>query len=648
MKVYFYPRKMFRRLVICLVLVLSALSARSQEEPRERRGSQIVDDSTKQIYGPTTSKYFYEQDVFYNSDKLYPIDTLIHNFHRNTYVLKTLYRYQDLGNIGTASHEIFYDVPSYIGASPGFESYDLYWDYHKLRYFDTKSPYANLKLSLGGRGRSMTDVTFSRNINPRWNFGFDYRGLFIDKQVQRQGKGDRNVRSVYYDLFTTYQSRDSTYRLFVNLGRMKHLVNEYGGVFVEDGYQTEDFFEDNIRPVLTAAQTNELRMNLHLFHQYKVGSGLQLYHTLDRYRQGNDFYDTPASEPQDYFDFTQDYVDYPEFDSVQTSDRAKFVSLRNEVGVKGNLLKLFYNGYYAIRHYNMDYKYIVEDTLRIQTKGDEHYIGGRMALQLDSLMELRGWVEVVNTGNFRIEGTLKSKWIEASIKQNKYDPGFMYQAYRGTHDVWNENFSPVDVTQLNGYIFFRSKWLMLSPGVTFTRLNNYVYFDEDVTRLQHVYPQQSTGSHVVAAPEFRFSLTILKHITLRGQGIYTSLLENANNAMTVPELFVNGQLAYQNIFFNSNLDMQAGLDIHWQSDYTALNYDPVIQQFYVQDPAQPFVSPSFPIIDVFFNAKIKRGRIFVKYTNLIQVFTKEGYFPTPFYPGQSSVIDFGFDWSFYD
>jgi hypothetical protein len=216
---------------------------------------------------------------------------------------------------------------------------------------------------LGGRGRSMTKVTFSRNINPRWNFGFDFRGLYIDKQIQRQGKGDRNVRSTYYDLFTTYHSKDSSYRLFFNIGRTKHFVIESGGVEVESDYDIGDFFEQNISPVLTAASTEELRMNLHLFHQYKVGSALQVYHVLDRYRQGNDFNDTPASEPPDYYDFT-------EIDSTDTRDRAKFVSLRNEVGVKGNLLKLFYNGYYAIKHFNMDYKYIEEDTLRVRTKGD--------------------------------------------------------------------------------------------------------------------------------------------------------------------------------------------------------------------------------------------------------------------------------------
>ena len=110
-------------------------------------------------------------------------------------------------------------------------------------------------------------------------------------------------------------------------------------------------------------------------------------------------------------------------------------------------------------------------------------------------------------------------------------------------------------------------------------------------------------------------------------------------------MFVNGQLSYDNLFFQDNLDMQAGLDVHWKSAYDPLAYDPAIQQFYNQSS---FHAPSFPVLDAFFNAKLKRARIFVKYNNLIQIFTKTGYFPTPYYPGQKNILDFGFDWSFYD
>lgn len=611
------------------------------QEDVPRRGSRVVNDSTKQIYGPTTSSYFYEEDVFFNKEIRYPIDTIIRNFHQFTYYQRYQYLYQDLGNIGTATRPIFYKVPRGIGVSSGFGAYDLYWDAEKIRYFDTKSPYSNLRVDLGAKGRSITHVTFARNINPRWSFGFDYRGLFIDKQVQRQGKGDRNVKSTYYDIFTSYETPDSTYRLFLNFARNRHQVDEYGGVLAGEDFERSDFFLKNIRRTLTEAESSELRMNLHLFHQYEVGRALQIYHKFDRYRQGNDFLDAPGSEPAGYYKFT-------EIDSASTFDESKFVTTRNELGIKGNLLKLFYNGYYAIRNFSMDYKYLDSDTLSVRTSGAEHYLGGRMSLQLDSVMQLTGWVEVMDNGNLRIEGQFRSKWLEATIKQNQYEPGFLQQAYRGSHHVWSNNFSPVNVTQLGGFLHYRSRTIHFSPGMTFTRMNNYVFFNQDTSRVQTVLPVQSSGSHVIFSPEVRFSVRFFDHLTLLARGIYTSLIENSDQAMQVPDLFVNAQLGYENIFFHGNLELHTGVEVHWQSAYDALGYDPTIQQFFVQDQRTIFRSNAFPLLDVFLNAKIKRGRIFVKYHNLVQLVTKEGYFPAPYYPGQSNVIDFGFDWSFYD
>lgn len=616
-----------------------------QDEPAPRRGSRVIDDTTRQVYGPHTTKFFFEEDFFYNKYLMYPNDTLIRNFHRFTYVERNQYLYQDLGNIGTAARPIFYRVPSYIGVSTGFESFDLYWEAERIKYYDTRSPYVNMKLVLAKGGRSMTNVTYSRNINPRWNFGFNYRGIFVDKQVQRRGKGDRHVRSTYYDLFTTFISKDSTYRVFANFARNMYQVDEYGGILQND-LSFSGLFLVNASPRLTEAESRELRTRFHLHHQYEIGRALQVYHRMDRYRQGNQFFDFPRREPS--YDFDAFVIP-----GDSTRDRATMRTFRNEAGVKGNISKIFYNGYVAIRHYSMHYKYryFNADTLNIPipAKGDEHYLGGRIALQLDSLMELRGWAEVMADGNYRIEGRLSSKWLEGSLKQNQYAPPFLHQAYRGSHDEWENSFANTQATQLAGRIHYRSKVMTISPGVIFTRLRNYTFFDYTETlpedSLQEVLPVQSSGNQIIASPEATISMTFLRNVNFTVKGIYTELLENADDAIRVPRLFVNSQLSYSNIFFNGNLDMHAGVDLHWHSAYYAPAYDPVIQQFYNQDF---YRVPAVPIVDIFFNAKIKRGRIFVKYHNIFQKFNDYGYIPTPFYPGQKNVIDFGFDWSFYD
>lgn len=658
----FLPVIFFRYYLVAFLMLACALQTLAQEDdqPAKRRGSQVIDDTTKQIYGPKTSRYYYEQDVFYNRLVYYPIDTLIRNFHRFDYVQRHQNLYQDLGVIGTAIRPLFYQAPDVIGRRSGAHVYDLYWDTEPVLYYDTKSPYSNMRVILGGRGRSITRATFSRNINPRWNFGFTYRGVLIDKQIQKRGKGDRVVRGNYYDAYTAFQSKDSAYRLFANFRRHFHRVEEFGGVKLEgDTYEIADFSKINAQPWLTNAESNDLRTNFHLFHQYSVGTALQIYHIADRYKQKNKYIDVITTDTKDFYDFRE----IKGQDSVR--DMSKFKAVRNEFGIKGNLAKLFYNGYYAIRHYSMynhqlnpdTTDHLTFDSLKINYIGNEHYFGGRVALMLDSIGEVNGGIEVMreknsdtlnaSATNYRIYGEIKSKWFEARLSQMEYSPGFVEQAYRGAFDSWNNNFSNIRSTHFNGYLHYRSPVLKVSPGLTFTRLTNYVFYKKitDVDTEQQVLPMQSSGSQIIASPEMRLSLTFFKHITLSGQAIYTRLIENADSAITVPDLIVNAQLSYANIFFNGNFDMHAGVDFHWKSEYKAMGYDPAIRQFYIQNE---FSNPAFPVVDLFLNAKIKRGRVFFKYHNLIQAFTKSGYLPTPYYPGQQHVFEFGFDWSFYD
>jgi hypothetical protein len=270
-----------------------------------------------------------------------------------------------------------------------------------------------------------------------------------------------------------------------------------------------------------------------------------------------------------------------------------------------------------------------------------------MELRVDSVGVINGWAEANQDGNLRIEGSLASKWFDASVQQLLYKPSFAEQAYIGDHNLWNHTYDNIQSSQINGNLHYRSKVLNISPGLTFTRLGKYVFFRDSIENdsTQRVKPIQSSGSQVYFSPELKWSVTFFRHVTFSNQIIYTVFLENADDAIRLPQIFTNTQLSYANVHFNGNLDMHAGVDLHWRSAYYAQAYDPAIRQFYNQDKTQV---NAFPIVDVFFNARIKRGRVFVKYNNVLQAFTQTGYFATPGYPGQRNVLDFGFDLFLFD
>lgn len=630
---------MFSRFFFSVLLLFVSLASRAQvEEVEPRTGSSIIDDSTKNVYGPTTTQYFYESEFFRNKFTTYAIDTAAWNFHRFNFVQRYNNFYQDLGNIGTAIRPVFNEVPETIGATPGFTAYDLYWNSENVKYYNTKSPFASVKWILGGKGRSYARFTFTRNVNPRWNVGFNYRILQIDKIVARSAKGDRTTKSNYFDIFTSYQSKDSLYSLFFNARRDFIQVDENGGVRADvENFAFADFFDtQGASPNLTGAESNDKRGALHLFHQLNLASGLQVYHTSDLYRQINRFND--ADPDNNYYDFTV-------VDSAETRDRTEFKSFRNEVGVKGSFFKAFYNGYAAFRNYSIDYKYIYEDDFFLVTKKLETYLGGRIGLQLDSLVEVKGWAEWMLDDRYMIQGSIKTKWFEASAKRSVSTPAFVPQVYRGSHDLWINTFGNVEGTELKGNLIYESKRLSIYPGLRFSTFRNSIFFKEDTTGQQHVLPYQTSGYQTWASPELSFSVGLLEHLTLKGQGIYTRILENSDDAFQFPKWFVNAQLAYADIWFNGNFDFQAGVDVHWKSSYYTPGYDVTTQQFYTQ---QRFQSPGVPLVDLFLNVRIRHARIFLKYNNALFAVTKYGDVPTPFYPGVRNIVDFGFDWSFFD
>jgi hypothetical protein len=248
-------------------------------------------------------------------------------------------------------------------------------------------------------------------------------------------------------------------------------------------------------------------------------------------------------------------------------------------------------------------------------------------------------------GHYKIEGSLRTPWLDAELKNSLAKPGFMQQAYLGGFNKWTNSFNDVLSSQVSGRIKAKLGPLFISPGITYTVLHNYLYFAHVDSSLQQAKALQSTYNQQVVSPEVRMEIRFLKRFHLRPQVIYTSIVNNDDHALSIPTWFSNVQLSYENIIFNGALQLQVGFDTHYKSAYQAMGYDPAIQQYYIQNR---YTTTPFWSTDFFLNGRIKRGRFFVKYINLIQAFTKQGLMPTPYYPNVRSTVDFGFELILFD
>jgi hypothetical protein len=653
-----------------------------KKKSRSGKGSIFLNDSTRNVYGPNTVLIINEEDLFYNRKKYSPIDTTIVNLHRWGYVQRFNYLYQDLGNIGTALNPLYPVVRNFSGAVSGFNSYRLFFDTEQPRYYDTKSPFTKINVIWGGKGRAMTHIEFSRNINSRWNFGFNYRPILIDKQLQRKRRGDRHVTGHYYDFFTTYKSKDDRYLLLFNFRRTRHRVFENGGVFVNENENLVEYFDKEASPRLVAAETQQFLKNYHFFNQYSLTNAFQIYASLDWNKEANYFFDNYASENKSdttLFDHWERIkirktstfnLQKTIADTVKANDKLLFNTIQAELGVKGRAAFLFYNVYYKFRSYQtsnkhpntlmdartvldlsplagrLDYQNYLNSQPRFSSVNTEHYIGGRLAFDIDSLTRLSGMAEINQLGNYSIDARFTSKLIEASFVQSIARPGVVYQQYRGSHDFWNNSFDNITGLKIEGFLKTPFKKFLLAPGLSYTLLSNYVYFKKgNYQQEQTVLPQQSASVINIANPQVKWAINLTKGIKVSGMVINNLTLSDEEGATSIPDWLATGQISLEDYWFDNNLQIHLGFDVTWRSSYQAMGYDIPISQYYIQNDE---TVGNALLVDPFINAKIKRGRLFVKYHNLLQIFGNKGYIVTPRYPGQRNILDFGFELLIFD
>jgi hypothetical protein len=306
--------------------------------------------------------------------------------------------------------------------------------------------------------------------------------------------------------------------------------------------------------------------------------------------------------------------------------------------------KLFYLGYYKIRGYNFSYSWAESDTLNFrtlkpETEGVEHYVGGTIRVQLNRKYKLTGSIDFNFNGNQRVTSDLLAKNFDVRFVLQQHAPSYMEQAYLGNHDFWINDFKNIKTLELEGGYVQQIGKSFIRPKVKFSTITDHVYFNTAAV------PEQINGTTTFIRPGLDFSLKFFKHFYISGNVDYNIVSGSTTEAFPIPDLMVNFNFYYHNLLFDNNLELQIGLDNHWKSDYFAPDYQVSTQQFFIQDR---FNVSAFLISDAYLNIKLDHAYLFAKFNNLLQALTGEGYFAAPDYIGKRPLFDFGFYWMFFD
>jgi hypothetical protein len=113
----------------------------------------------------------------------------------------------------------------------------------------------------------------------------------------------------------------------------------------------------------------------------------------------------------------------------------------------------------------------------------------------------------------------------------------------------------------------------------------------------------------------------------------------------VPELLARSTLYYANHLFKKKpLYLQTGITAKYFTSFKIGAFNPLLNEFYLQEDHE---IGNFPMVDFFFNAQIRRTRLYLKIENITSKYTGRTYYAAPDYPYRDFTVRFGIVWNWF-
>lgn len=657
------------------------------------REDKHLDTTPQDIYNPTTTLFItpaYVKDHLGGYQPVAKDFKDISRLHRHTLVQQHRYLLQHLGNTGTAAKAILYTLPQRTGATSGFCVHDWYFrNPHHLRYYNTKSPYAKLNITLSQLTYLTTDVCFSRNVTPHWDIGACFKYLDINRRWVPFDTNDRDALSQGVDFFTHFKTPAERYQLFLHLLLGKHQEFQAGGIIgvvrSQDGklgygqyiperretplgkgllHETRQLNRLGHPP----AESTEVRKQLYGYHQLAMLAELLWgYHELSIGKQEWRLEKLGLREG-----VRETLGGSKEDPEMGIKDTAFMWDTENEWGLKGNWSRVFGRGYYRHRYirYRQEHLYKLSEYEDFRCKENkhvdlhEHYVGlSARCVVIAPNHKLHAQGEYLLGSCYKAKAGYQGPHFALDCQHIKYTPSLIARYYESYHRAWQHKFELPTATCIAGSVEIETRAVKFRPRVQMTRIRQPIYFKHAATpkgkaakadkgsilwakRLQIIaLPCQAQGHADVFSAGAACNLSVGKHVHWDTDVVYAQVSGKAAAVFQVPTLFLNTKLYYEQKATAGDGIMAVGVDMHYKSTYMADGYDLVTRQFYLQDE---FAVRGYPVLNLFCNFRIKSFCGFLKVSHINQHLPWPGYFITPYYPGAGRSFDLGIHWALFN
>ena len=626
---FFCHRLALYALLLCLLSTICFLPLLAQ--------GHILDDSTRNVYGPSTTHVFGTQTFFdptLDSLHLRPtLDSLLGPYKGVSLVEKSEFSRTNLGALGSASRSFLYEAPPIPGTRSGLvATLPFLRKTTQVPFYNTRSPLLNADIFFGARGRVQGAIDFSRNINPKLNFSLGFQRSTIDKQLGIRLRDDFQTRMTNYYLQLNQLSAESPYAFyFLVSGFIYNQIDQGGNTQATHPSPRVRYDRENAIPWLRQAQANTRFLRVETLHRYRLKKSFYLYAKLHYESDSFSFNDNLNGQDSSFYRRTI-------INTEETDDALGFRALALSAGILGEKKGFQYRLYTLSRWIAYAENKEQLDTSFPQYQIRKPLVGLSLKGTLKSIL-LKADIAWLLFSRYRARLSVQTKFMHLRGWSERYAPTAIQQTYQGNHHQWNQSLKDPIASGLSLTIPLLKKNPALKLEGTGNYLNHFIYLNRNEIMTQAT---KSIGLlHGSAFAQYSF---IHNHLVIDGRYSYRGFFTSSHPSFAFPTHQAVGKLYYQGKWFADRLAVQTGARIRWRSAYFGHAYQPAIQQFYVQ---RQFLLENYAIIDFFFRVKFDNVRFFFQILHLNQSPTSN-YFSTPYYIGPSRFFDIGLQWYLFD
>lgn len=589
-----------------------------------------------------------KRDTIYIDTTLNIQKEYTHNFRR-----KDNFELLSFHNQGQTFNSLGYNFRN-ISEFPdiGFNAKQFnYLNIDDIDYYRVPTPTTEIMYKTGQEQGQVLDALFTFNLSKRLNLSFAYRGLRSLGQYRRSLSSTGNFRATM-----TYSTPKDQYNVQTHLTTQDFTNEENGGLTTEslNNFLSNDpNFTDRGRLDVNLTDSESLfdGTRFYLDHNFKLFNSKDTTNTKNftNLKVGHKLH-----YEKKFFTFEQGNVTTTAFgEASKTSGEVRESSDYRLINNQGYLE---FNSKYVLGRFrvkanyttvNYGYDTIYNSNILINKKrltGDAIALGadwngrvGNFKVNANALVtpgsgylagnHFSGEAIYEKDSVFKVKGT-----VLLISKAPSFNTQFFQSVYNKYN--WENNFTNIDTRNLG--FSFKSKWG--NASVDFTNIEDYVYFDTDSL------PKQFNGSiaylKVKANKEFKF----FKKFALNNTIMYQNV-SSGSEVFRVPEFVTRNTLYYTDHWFKGNpLEVQIGATFKYFTKFRANAHNPLLGEFILQNDTEI----GFPAVDVFFNAKVRRTRIFFKIDNISSNFLQDkNYFSAPSHPYRDMSIRFGLVWNWF-